>query len=240
MLYGVSPVLECLRAGRRACQRLYVKEGGAGPQLQEILRLARQRRVAVEERSVQDLANLARDRHHQGVVLMCGELPTHDLRDFLGGVGYGRACLVALDQIQDPQNLGAIVRTAAFLGASAAITLRRGCAPLSAAVSKASAGALEFLPVIEVANLADALLRCRDNGFAVLGTGLGEEAVDFRTVGRPERLVLVLGSEGDGMRALSRRRCDCVVRIPGVPGTQSLNVNASAAILLQHFLGEGG
>jgi len=238
MLYGIAPVIECLRAGRRHCQRLYIKEGKPGPQLQEIVQLARQRRLQVEEASVQTLANLAQDRHHQGAVLQCGDLPTHDLRDFLASAGYEASCIVALDQIQDPQNLGAIIRTAAFLGASAVLTLRHGSAPLSAAVSKASAGALERFPVIQAANLSDSLLRCRDEGYTVIGTALSDEAVDFRGIARPERLVLVLGSEGEGMRSLSQKRCEFIVKIPGRPGTQSLNVNASAAILLQHFVGE--
>ena len=150
-----------------------------------------------------------------------------------------RSCLVALDQIQDPQNLGAIIRTAAFLGATGLITLRHSSAPLSAVVSKASAGALEFFPIIQETNLADVLARCRDAGYTIAGTALTEDSVDFRRVSPADQMVLVLGNEGSGLRPLTLKRCDAVVRIPGTPGVESLNVNAAAAILLQHFASPG-
>ena len=115
-----------------------------------------------------------------------------------------RSLVVALDQVEDPQNLGGIARSAAFLGADALILHRAHSAPLSPAASKASAGALEFFPVIEVPNLSNALQTLQKENFFVYGAAL-EDAVDYREVDRADRAVLVLGSEGEGLRSLTRK-----------------------------------
>lgn len=144
--------------------------------------------------------------------------------------------LIALDQIEDPQNVGAIIRSAAFLGADGLITLRNHAAPLSATVSKASAGALEHFPIIQVANLSECLQTLKKEGFTVLGAMMGEDSIDFKTAPVTDFMVLVLGNEGQGLRNLTQKRCDFLVYIPGKESTESLNVSAAAAILIQNLV----
>jgi 23S rRNA (guanosine2251-2'-O)-methyltransferase len=237
MLYGILPVAEALRQKRRQLDRLYLKSGIRSARIKEILRLARAAKVPYEEKSAHELSGLAKSRQHQGVVLQCGPLPLLSLDEVLAGAGT-RSLLVALDQIEDPQNLGGIARSAAFLGADAMIVLRAHSAPLSAAASRASAGALEFFPVVEVGNLSMALLSLADAGYFLVGAAL-EEAIEFHEVKARERCVLVLGNEGGGLRKLTRKRCEVLVQIPrvarGEVEMESLNVNVAAGILLSHF-----
>jgi len=242
LLYGIEPVAQALRSRRRSLQRLHMKAGKAGPRLREIVQLARTAGVEIVESNTHELGQLAHTRHHQGVVLECGELPVLSLDDFLDTVDPlpSPSLIVALDQVEDPQNLGSITRSAAFLGAHGLLVLRAHSAPLSAAASKASAGALEFFPVVEVSNLSTALQRLQKEDFFVVGAGL-EEAVDYRQLAPPLRCVLVLGAEGSGLRQLTRKRCDQLVMIPrgehASPATESLNVGVAAGILLAHLRG---
>ncbi len=240
MLYGIEPVAQALRHPRRRLHALYHKPGRLSPRLKEILRRARSQGLAIEERSVHELGNLTQDRHHQGVVLDCGPLPVSSLEEFLETLAPlpASSLLVALDQVEDPRNLGSITRSAAFLGAQGLIVLRTRSAPLSAVASKASAGTLEFFPIVEVSNLSTALQRLQKEDFFVVGATL-DEAVDYRGIDPPARCVLVLGAEGSGLRKLTRRRCDQLVMIPreerGLPAAESLNVGVAAGILLAHF-----
>ena len=231
MLYGIAPVHAALRAQRREMRAVYIKESGAGPALQEIERLAKTIGLRVERGSTHSLGNLAKSAQHQGVVLSCGELPTVDFRELLAA---GAAPLVALDRVEDPQNLGSIARSALFFGVSALIVLSQHSAPLSAAASKASAGALEELPVAVVPNLAQALAEAHDAGYHLLGAVPDAGGVPLDSLQVPGRCLLVLGGEGPGLRPLTRRRCDQLVRIEG-GGLESLNVGVAAGILLHRL-----
>ena len=235
-LYGISPVLECVKHQRRDIHRLYVKEGKPSPRIQEILNLARKASLKVETIGVQSLGDRAQSRNHQGVVLEAGELYTLGLSDFLREQPQDKVTLVALDQIEDPQNLGSIVRSAAFLGAKAVMFAKSHSSPLSPAVSKASAGALEFFPMVSVPNLSQALTELQDDLFHIWGADSGEGAQDYKSAKPGDRQVLVLGNEGRGLRALTQKRCHALVRIPGGPDPDSLNVSVSTGILLSHFL----
>lgn len=235
MLYGIAPVEQALRHRRRVLERLFVKQGDRNERVRAIVAQAEAAGVPVVETRADDLARRAESTVHQGVVLACGALPTTDLKSFLGGLRDDPALLVALDQVEDPQNLGGLVRTSAFLGADAVFLHRSRSAPLSAAASKASAGALEYFPVVEGPNLARALDELADALFQIVGAALGEGARDFREVEPERRLVLVLGSEGRGLRRLTRDKCDELVVIPGREHTESLNVTVAAGVLLAHF-----
>ena len=239
VLYGVAPVLECLKARRRDIHKLIVKEGKPNPRIEAILEEAARAGVRVEEAGVQSLGDRTHSESHQGVALEVGELPVFGLEAFLEADPHGHVTLVAVDQIEDPQNLGGIVRSAAFLGAQALLTARTRTSPLSPAASKASAGALEFFPVVEVPNLAQALTALEEDLFRIWGADSGEEAGDYRELEPADRQVLILGNEGRGLRALTRKRCHQLIRIPGGPGPDSLNVSVSAGILLAHLVRPG-
>lgn len=236
-LYGISPVQQCLTFDSRDCRELILKVGIRSPRVDELIRLARQKGVPIRRIDGGKLASLAGTKQHQGVVLSCGELKGHNLDEFLEtSSGNQRQLLVAMDQVEDPQNLGAVIRSAAYLGAAGLITLKKHAAPLSAAVSKASAGALEHFPVFQVGNLSESLQRLKKEGYTVVGAAGECDSIPFGEIPLTDHMVLVMGNEGQGLRNLTRKRCDDLVRIPGSDRVESLNVSAAAAILIQYFV----
>lgn len=236
LLYGATPVLQCLLNKNRECVKLYYKEKSLSPRTREIVKLAHKRKIPVEKSDPHKLAALCNSKLHQGVVLQCSELQTYELADFLEKIdGKEKKLFVALDQIEDPQNCGAIIRSAAFLGVDGLITLKKNSAPLSATVSKASAGALEYLPIIQIGNLSEGLQFLKKEGFSVVGATAGEESIDFIELPLTDYMVLVMGNEGQGLRKLTQKRCDFLIEIPGNDSTESLNVSAAAAILIHHL-----
>lgn len=240
-LYGIAPVQQCLLHENRVCHELYVKDiKSKAPRIREITTLASKRGIPVKTADLHTLGKMANTRLHQGVVLCCGELPTLSVQDFLDSeAARSRHLLIALDQLEDPQNVGAIIRSAAFLGAAGLITLKKNSAPLSATVSKASAGALEYFPIIEVNNLSETLQQLKKEGYSVAGATMGDDSIPFSKAPVSDWMVLVMGNEGQGLRRLTAKRCDTLIHIPGKKHTESLNVSAAAAILVQHFAATG-
>lgn len=239
LLYGIAPVQQCLLHSQRKCHELLVKENLSSARIKEIAQLAQQRKIPLKQVNAHTLSNLVKTKLNQGIVLRCGELRTWELGEFLAEIPLkGNRLLLALDQVEDPQNVGAIIRSAAFLGADAIISLKKHAAPLSAAVSKASAGALESFPVIQAVNLSEALQKLKKEGFTIAGATSGEDSVCFTDLPLTDSMVLVLGNEGQGLRKLTRQRCDFLIHIPGNTAVESLNVSAAAAILIQHMAGK--
>ncbi|MBT7889110.1 MAG: 23S rRNA (guanosine(2251)-2'-O)-methyltransferase RlmB [Deltaproteobacteria bacterium] len=237
LLYGITPVLQCLTHRSRKCHQLLLKDGSSSPRVKELERLAQAQGISVQKLDGGKLASLTGSKLHQGVALSCGDLMTHDLDEFIEGLpGKGRQLLIAMDQVEDPQNLGAVIRSAAFLGAMGLISLKKHAAPLSATVSKVSAGSLEHFPMIQVGNLSESLLGLKKEGFIIAGAAGDEEAIPFHEMPLTERMVLVMGNEGQGLRNLTRRRCDFLIRIPGNEAVESLNVSAAASILIHHLV----
>lgn len=235
-LVGVHPVEEALRARRRRLYRLLLRRGD-GP-LREALRalgpLAQAAGVPVEELAAAEFDRLAPPGLlHQGVLLEAGPIPELALEEVLPAPGEG-AWLVALDGVEDPQNLGAVLRVADAAGVRAALLPDRRAAPLSPAAARASAGALEHLPVARVGNLARALHLLKDGGFWVHGAEPGAPLDLYETPDRlfDRRLVLVVGAEGRGLRPGVRAAIDTLYRIPMHGAVASLNVAAATAVVL--------
>lgn len=236
MLHGINPIEAALRAQRRELRRLHVRRGETSARVAEVLELARGAGVEIRETDADDLERRSQSAHHQGLVLECGELPKLALKEWLA-TAPAEARLLALDQVEDPQNLGGLIRSAAFLGASALLLHRSHRAPLGAVASKASAGAMESFPVVEVGNLDNALRQLKKEDFWVLGAALEEVATDVGAYAPPNRWVLVVGNEGRGLRRLTRDRCDVLLSIARRGEVESLNVNVAAGILLARLLG---
>ena len=231
---GRQPVREALRAGR-PIDRIVIAEGArAAGVLEEILREARERGIPVERVPRASLDRRASSRAHQGVI---AEAAAYRTRDWREGVAAARAAgrkplLLALDGIQDPQNLGALLRSAEVLGTDAVIVPARRSAPLGAAVAKAAAGALEHLVVDQVSNVERALAACSQEGLWIVAlAGEGEQPIeDCELLGEP--VVVVVGAEGAGVSSLIRKRADALVRIPMLGRIGSLNASAAGAICL--------
>ncbi len=223
---GVHPVVEALRAGR-PLERVVIAKGVAGPRMQEIIDLCRTHAVPVRFEPRDALDRLAGTSTHQGVVALGAAQHHAGLEELMASA----RLLVVLDGIEDPHNLGAIVRTAHAAGAAGIVTPERRAAGLTETVAKAAAGALEHLPVARVTNIARTLETLKENGFWIYGLDeRGQESYD--QIEYTEPTALVLGSEGKGLHELVKRHCDVLVRIPLAGKISSLNVSVAAGIVL--------
>jgi 23S rRNA (guanosine2251-2'-O)-methyltransferase len=226
VLVGVHPVLEALRAGR-PIQQVLIARGASGARLREIIERCRSASVPLRFEPRQLLDRMAGAAPHQGVVAVAAAHPYAALEDLIAGA----RLLVALDGVQDPHNLGALIRTAHAAGAGGVIVPERRSAGLSPAVVKASAGALEYVPVARVVNLSRALDRLKEAGYWIYGLDeRGEHTYD--RLAYDSRAVFVLGGEGHGLHEHVRKRCDFLVRIPTAGAIGSLNVSVAAGIAL--------
>ncbi len=223
---GIHPVLEALRA-RKALDRVLVAKGASGPRLQEIIDLCRKLGVPLRFEPREALDRLAPGAVHQGVVALGAAQQAADFDELAGAA----RLLVVLDGVEDPHNLGAIIRTAHAAGADAVVIPERRAAGLTETVAKAAAGALEHLPVARVTNVGQALEKLKQRGFWIYGLDeRGEQRYDQVEYTPPA--AIVLGGEGRGLHELVRRHCDFLVRIPLAGKISSLNVSVAAGIVL--------
>ncbi|MCY3737238.1 MAG: 23S rRNA (guanosine(2251)-2'-O)-methyltransferase RlmB [Gemmatimonadaceae bacterium] len=230
VLFGRRPVLAALQS-ERPVHRLLLLRGGRGDVVDGIRARARRLGVPVDERDRPALDRAAGGGNHQGVVALLAARSYADFEQVLSGAREA-GFLVFLDGIQDPHNLGAILRTAHALGADAAVIPRRGGAGLTSTAAKAAAGAAEQLPLCRVANLRQSLTRARGAGLWVTGldaaAGRSFDSLDFTGPG-----ALVVGAEGRGLRPLVRQSCDFIARIPmGREQAGSMNASVAAGIAL--------
>jgi 23S rRNA (guanosine2251-2'-O)-methyltransferase len=233
ILAGPHAVLEAIRAGRRTLHRIYLARQEKGDAIQAILREARDRGVPVIVRPRGDLDRLAGGAAHQGVVAEAGTFPYLEPDEVVARAlrGPGAALLVVLDGIQDPHNLGAIIRTAEAAGAHGLILPRDRAAPITAAAVRSSAGASEHVAVAQVTNLAAFLAWLKTQGVWVVGADAASGRLLY-AVDLTGPLALVIGAEGRGLRPLVKSRCDLTVRIPVVGMVGSLNASCAAAVCI--------
>jgi 23S rRNA (guanosine2251-2'-O)-methyltransferase len=228
-LLGIHSVEEALQAGR-ALDRVIIARGRHGNRMEEIVRRARERGVPVRFEDRNQIDRLAGSRDHQGVIALAASRATLALEDLLAKKT-GDSLLVLLDGVEDPQNLGAIVRTGLASGVDGVIIPERRAAGLTEAVSRASAGALEHLPVARVKNLVRAMEQLKEAGYWLIG--LDETAKQIYTEAKfTGNIGIVLGGEGHGLHELTRKRCDFIVSIPTTSPVRSLNVSVAAGIVL--------
>lgn len=229
-VHGVHPVEEALAARPEAVERLWVAETARGPAVQRLVERARSLGIRVERCSRERIERMAKGTVHQGVVARVAEIGYVDLDDLLARA-QEETLFVALDQVQDPVHLGAVLRSAHLLGAHGLIIPKDRAAGLTPVAVKASAGAAARLPVARVTNLARALQSLREAGICVVGADMEGAPCDRVDLRGP--ICLVVGSEGEGLRRLTRERCDVLVSIPMIgEGVGSFSVSASASILL--------
>jgi 23S rRNA (guanosine2251-2'-O)-methyltransferase len=227
IIYGLNPVLEALRADR--VRELRVAERSSG-RIRDVLRLAADRSVRVRQVPAAALDREAHGGVHQGVIAVVDDVRRHSL-DELIGAARAQPLLVVLDGIEDPHNLGAILRTADAAGADGVVVQSRRSAALGGAAAKASAGAVASIRIAEVVNIARALDELKELG--VWTVGLAAEAdVAYDEVDFDRPVAIVLGAEGTGLRRLVRERCDHLVAIPMRGHVGSLNVSVAAGVTL--------
>lgn len=233
-LYGMNPVREFLRAGGEGIAELWLSEGGErGKTFADLARLARERGAKVREAPRQKLDRLAGTDRHQGAVAVVADYRYRELEELLeiARASGDPPLLVVLDGIVDPQNLGAIIRSAHALGGHGVVIPKDRAAGVTPAAAKASAGAVEHCPLARVTNVAQALEKMKAAGLWTVATDAGATE-DLSSVDLSIATALVLGSEERGVRPLVRRTCDRIARIPMEGKVGSLNASASAAIAL--------
>ncbi|MGD0200672.1 MAG: 23S rRNA (guanosine(2251)-2'-O)-methyltransferase RlmB [Bryobacteraceae bacterium] len=223
---GVHPVLEALRA-RAPLDRVLVASGASSARLQEIIDLCRELSIPLRFEPREALDRVAGSSVHQGVVALGAAREPAELESLLPGA----QLLVLLDGVEDPHNLGAIIRSAHAAGADAVVIPDRRAAGLTPAVAKAAAGALEHLPVARVGNISRTLERLKALGFWIYGLDQ-RGAEDYDRISYTLPTALVLGGEGHGLHANVGRHCDFLVRIPLAGKISSLNVSVAAGIVL--------
>jgi 23S rRNA (guanosine2251-2'-O)-methyltransferase len=226
ILIGIHPVVEALRA-RRPLDRVLIAKGIAGSRVQEIIDLSRKNSTPLrfEERSALD--RLAGSAAHQGVVALGAAKQYAEIEAVIGDA----RMLVVLDGVEDPHNLGAVIRTAHAAGADAVIVPERRAAGLTETVAKAAAGALEHLPVVRVTNINRTLEDVKKRGFWIYGIDeRGDQ--DYSQMDYADRSVLVFGAEGKGLHQMVRQHCDVLVRIPVTGKISSLNVSVATGVVL--------
>ncbi|XP_061994181.1 uncharacterized protein LOC133712116 [Rosa rugosa] len=278
-VYGVGPVLAALSAGRREFYTLYVQEGldlsnnnrkkKDKKGFERVLRMAENFGVNIKELRKHDLNMAADNRPHQGLLLDASPLEMVKIKELDPvSVEEDKGSLwVALDEVTDPQNLGAIIRSSYFFGAAGVVLCAKNSAPLSGVVSKASAGSLELMELRYCKNMMQFLTSSAENGWRVLGGSVSSKAIPLNEIVPSEPTILVLGSEGTGLRPLVERSCTQLIRIPGnIPAdvaaggfddsesvevnhgcsaeefqsflaVESLNVSVAAGVLLHHLVG---
>jgi 23S rRNA (guanosine2251-2'-O)-methyltransferase len=232
-LTGIHAVKEALEA-QRPIDRITIARGRQDTRIEEIVQLARKNSIPVRFEDRNQLDRLANSKDHQGVVALAAARAAATLDDILtkGNQARGQiGLIILLDGIEDPHNLGAIVRTALAAGAYGVVIPERRAAGLTDTVARASAGALAHLPVVKVTNLARAMEELKEAGYWLVGL---DERADktYTEVDYNSPVGIVLGGEGQGLHELTRKRCDFVVSLPTTGPVRSLNASVAAGIVL--------
>jgi len=231
-IYGRNPVYETLRANRRQATQLLLGEGvQITSRLDEILELARQRKIPISKVPRQRLDNI--NDSHQGLALEVSEYPYANLRDVLARADtHGESLFVLiLDSLQNPQNLGTLIRTAESVGVHGVVIANHRAAEITPAVVSASAGASEYMLVVQ-SNLAQAMSELKQMNAWVVGLDESPESLPLDQVRLDGALAVVVGNEGDGMRALVRKQCDLLLRLPMQGRIASLNASVAGSVVL--------
>jgi 23S rRNA (guanosine2251-2'-O)-methyltransferase len=240
LMYGLIPVLEALRGGRKQVETITIAEGARHERLRELLDLAKRDRVPVHR-----VPRSALDRElpgvtHQGVVAKTAAAKYYDADELLEKLGRqvatpDKPLVLGLDAIEDPRNLGAILRTAECAGVGGVFIPERRAVGLTATVAKAAAGALEHISVARVTNLVQLIEQLKQRNIWVIGAA-EDGTSDYTDWDWTVPSALFLGSEGTGLHRLVRERCDALVRIPVRGRIESLNVSVAAGIILYEAL----
>ena len=232
-LTGIHAIREALEAGS-AFDRIVIAKGRQDTRVEEIVQLARAQNIPVRFEDRANLDRLANSRDHQGVVALAAARPPATLEDILDHANKSKGhmgLIVLLDGVEDPHNLGAIIRTALAAGAHGIVIPERRAAGLTDTVARASAGALAHLPVAKVVNLVRAMEDLKEAGYWLVGLDETAEK-SYTEVDYTSPIGVVMGGEGSGLHELTRKRCDFVVSLPTTGPVKSLNVSVATGIVL--------
>ncbi len=235
-IYGRNAVLEYLEHKPDHISKIYLRQQLQGRIIHDLERRASLSRIPVQRVPGKKLADLVGPVNDQGIVAAVSEVGYQELEDWLEEIDVSHnPVIVALDEIEDPHNFGAVVRTALACGVDAVMVPKHRQAPMSGAVMKASAGAILRMPVIRVVNMNQSLIRLKEAGFWICGTDM-QAGQDFRKQDYNLPLVVIIGSEDKGIRKKTRDHCDMLVHIPMKNKVESLNASVSGALICYEIL----
>lgn len=227
IIYGRHAVLSALKNPKRRIQKLLITAENRA----EIEKISPSIPFTIIDKKDFNKI-LSEDAVHQGFALYCARLESYDIADLVEmAEAKQRCCILILDQVTDPQNIGAIIRSCAAFNTLGLIVQDKNSPLESGAMDKAAAGTIEFVPIARVTNLSRAIETLKENGFWVMGMdGYAETTID--KINKDGKIAIVMGSEGKGMRRLVQENCDSSVKLPISPNVESLNVSTAAAITL--------
>lgn len=235
LIWGIHSVQEALLQSPRSLTEILVQKGKAGRKIQQIIDQARQEGVKLRFAD-SDRMGVARNCNHQGVVARQSPVEFIDLETLLteatGQDGERQNNILVLDSIQDPRNLGSILRSALAAGFKYVILTRERSVPVTGTVARTSAGAVAHLLLCQVVNLAESLRRLKESGYWIFAAVVDKEAQELYAADFSGRVCLVIGSEGKGIRPLVKKQCDHQVTIPMHSGFNSLNASVAAALMM--------
>jgi 23S rRNA (guanosine2251-2'-O)-methyltransferase len=235
LIIGRKPVLEALKSGE-VIEQIYFLFGQKGPAIFEIQKLAKQKGIKIGELPQKKFNDISSDPHTQGVVALKSNQKYIELDELIArSKNATHPLLLVLDSIQDPHNLGAILRSAECAGVDGVIITKHNSASVTETVVKTSAGASEHLAIVKVSNLSQTLLQLKEEGFWIVGSFL-EGAKNYSEVNYDMPVALVMGNEEKGLRRLTAENCDFLVKIPMKGKIQSLNVSVATGVLLFEVL----
>lgn len=231
IIAGRNAVMEALRS-QRSINKILVQDGAKGGSMSEIIALAKERSLNLEFVKGEKLDKLVPGIRHQGVVAMVAPIAFQTMEDVFAKSAAKNEdpFIILLDELQDPQNVGALIRTADAAGVHGIMMPKRRSCPLNAVVAKISAGAVEYVPVVQIGNIAQTIEDLQKRGCWVVGADM--DGATYYEANLKGPLVLVIGAEGKGLGRLVKQKCDAIVSIPMVGGVSSLNASNAGAILM--------
>ena len=231
VIAGRNAILEAIKSGREINKILF-QEGIEKGRLKSIFAIANEKKIVCQEVPKHKLDNTTTERH-QGVIAFVAPYNYFELDEVLNKLDINKSTtLLILDHIEDPHNLGAIIRTAEASGVKGIIIPKRRAAVVSQTAVKASAGAIEHMPVIRVSSLTDAIKKLKEKGFWIAGTTLAERSEEYTKIAKDVPLAIVIGNEGEGMSKVVTKECDFLYHLPMLGKIQSLNASVAAGIIM--------
>ena len=237
-IVGRNPVIEHLQHEAQEIEKIWIAEGTIHSRIRRIIAMAGEAGVPIKRCTRRELDRIEPALPHQGVIALVNPTRYNDLQSILAKIERSKhnALLVMLDNIQDPRNLGAILRTADAVNADAVLIPKNRAAGITPAVHKASAGASTHIPIVRVTNVAHTLDTLKNAGIWVAGAATGDASGPYTDADFRVPLCLVLGSEGKGIRRLVTQKCDYLVYLPMLGKIESLNVSVAAGVLLYEVI----
>ncbi|MGI5920548.1 MAG: 23S rRNA (guanosine(2251)-2'-O)-methyltransferase RlmB [Syntrophomonadaceae bacterium] len=235
-LAGVNSIMEALK-GRRKVQKIFIQEGRSGRRIEELVRLAAKKGIYIQYVEKQRLDQMYTISNHQGIIAQVESYEYSSLEEVLEYAALKKEppLLLLLDGIEDPQNLGSVIRTAECAGVHGIVIPRHNSAEITAAVARASAGAVEHMHMVQETNLVSVIKRLKKEGLWVVGADMEGEA-DYFAVSIPNPTAIVVGGEGQGIRRLVKENCDLLVKIPMAGMVNSLNASIAAALVIYEVI----